>query len=315
LISEKLQGIEFDLIHAFRMHMAPLALTLARRNGAKRPRLVLDLDVYESEAAHRQTLMMRGTAGFQWYWLHRLEAAKYSYWEWRYLRSFDQLWVCSDEDRGAMERRYRAANVHTVRNGFAVPAAPLAAADPGVFTFLFVGTMSYSANEDGILFFCREVLPLLRAQASAPFRVMIVGRGPTAEVQKLAELPEVTVTGAVADVGEYYRNAQAVIAPLRLGGGTRIKILEAFSYGVPVIATSIGAAGIEATKGKDILVADSPDAFAGQCAAIMSSPAFRQQIARSAFDLASSRYSLNAIRRVIHERLAPTVPAPALIPG
>jgi polysaccharide biosynthesis protein PslH len=126
------------------------------------------------------------------------------------------------------------------------------------FTFLFVGTFGYYPNDDAAGFFCREVLPLLRETAPGPFRVNVIGRGGGREVQSLGSLPEVTVIGEVPDMANYYRASDAVIVPVRSGGGTRIKVLEAFSFERPVVATTIGIEGIDAGDGAQLLSRTRP---------------------------------------------------------
>jgi len=302
-IVERLRGIEFDVVQAFHVHMAPLALAIMRDRKGRDIRFVLDMDDLESDAARRRAETMRGSMGLQWYALNRLDAFKCALWERWFLRRCDQVWLSSQQDRDKARERFGADHVVWVPNGFDVPDTLQESGRGTPFTFLFVGTMSYSPNEDAAIHFCNEIFPLLRQRATSDFRVMVVGRGPTEALRSVAaQHPEVVVTGGVPEVASYYRDAHAVIAPMRLGSGTKIKILEAFSLGVPVAATPSGAAGLEAADGVHMLIAETPEAFAGACVRLMQDGELRRQLARNAYGFVSSNYGVAAIRSVIRSR-------------
>jgi len=125
---------------------------------------------------------------------------------------------------------------------------------------LFVGSMDYHANVDGVLQFTRSVWPRIHAQRP-DIAFTIVGRNPPPEIRELQRVPGVEVTGMVEDVRPYYREAMAAVVPLRVGGGSRLKIMEAMAAGVPVISTRLGAEGIEVTDGENILFAETDDEF------------------------------------------------------
>jgi glycosyltransferase involved in cell wall biosynthesis len=131
-------------------------------------------------------------------------------------------------------------------------------------TVLFVGSMDYEANKDGVSWFCNAVWPHIRNK-HRDVEFWIVGRNPCARIRSFGS-HGVVVTGTVDDVMPYYRQARVCIAPLRAGGGTRLKILEAMAHGIPVVTTTLGAEGIALRPGKDALVADEERAFtAGVC--------------------------------------------------
>jgi glycosyltransferase involved in cell wall biosynthesis len=141
--------------------------------------------------------------------------------------------------------------------------------------------MSYQPNEDGILFFCAEILPLIRQRTPQRVVLEVVGRGPSARVAALGKDDTITVTGEVETVEPCYERADVVVVPLRFGGGTRIKILEALALGKPVVSTSIGAEGLDLVDGRDILIADDPEGFAAACLRLMADPILRSRIAES----------------------------------
>src|SRR5262249_34836826 len=153
-----------------------------------------------------------------------------------------------------------------IPNAVRVPTRIAARPRGGPFTLLFVGTLGYYPNEDAAIYFRAEILPRLQVTAGRSVRLLIVGSNPSARLQALARDHQVTVTGTVPDVTRYYAAADAVIVPLRAGGGTRIKVLEAFGHRRPVVSTTVGAQGIEVTPGTHLLIGDTPRAFADQCA-------------------------------------------------
>jgi glycosyltransferase involved in cell wall biosynthesis len=121
--------------------------------------------------------------------------------------------------------------------------------------------MDYRPNVDAVMWFAAEIWPRIRA-ARPEARCLVVGQKPTQSVQALAGQAGVTVTGAVEDTRPYISGAGAYVAPLRLGGGTRFKLLEAMALGRPVISTTVGAEGFPVTSGRELLIADSPVDFA-----------------------------------------------------
>ncbi len=126
---------------------------------------------------------------------------------------------------------------------------------------LFTGRMDYGPNVDAMVWFCHQVLPIIqyhRPEAS----LMIVGRDPTSEVRALGKLPGVRVTGMVEDIRPYFGQANVYVVPLRFGGGTRLKILEAMATGTPIVSTSVGSEGLDIEPGSDLLVADGASDFA-----------------------------------------------------
>jgi glycosyltransferase involved in cell wall biosynthesis len=126
----------------------------------------------------------------------------------------------------------------------------------------------------------------------------IVGGGESHPLQRLTDAG-VRLIGSVADVRPYYERAHCVIAPLRAGGGTRIKILEAFSYGRPVVATAIGVEGIEAIAGEHLLCGDTPAEFAQHCLRVLGDPELSQHLCANALTLLRASYSRETLRRAL----------------
>jgi glycosyltransferase involved in cell wall biosynthesis len=196
-------------------------------------------------------------------------------------------------DRQKLCRRFPRTRWHIVPN--IVPEPPeFSAVGNDRFTFLFVGQLGYLPNWDAVLFFCTHVLPVLRRDAPSGFKVLIVGRS-GGDLDRLTGIEEVRVVVNPPDLLPYYAQSDVVIVPLRGGGGTRVKIIEAFSYGLPVVSTTIGAEGLDVTPGSDIIIADGAEAFADQCLRIWRNDDLRRRIAAAGCDLWRRKYSSAAL--------------------
>ncbi|MEO5824202.1 MAG: glycosyltransferase [Vicinamibacteraceae bacterium] len=153
----------------------------------------------------------------------------------------------------------------------------------------FVGSMDWMPNEDAVLFFCREVLPRVR-QAEPDVTLSIIGRAPTAAVKRLAQEAGVEVTGTVDDVRAHLGPACATIVPLRVGGGTRLKIFEAMAAGKAVVSTTIGAEGLPTESGRHLLIADGAADFAAAVLRVIREPELRRRLEREARTLVTTHY-------------------------
>ena len=155
--------------------------------------------------------------------------------------------------------------------------------------------MDWLPNIDAVEFFTVEVLPLIRKERP-DCRLTIAGRRPTSAVQKLAKRDSgIIVTGTVPDVRPYLWGSRVSVVPLRIGGGTRLKIFEAMAARVPVVSTSIGAEGLPCKNGKHIATADSPELFAQCCLDLLTDADLHRQRANQAWELVSSRFSWEAV--------------------
>jgi glycosyltransferase involved in cell wall biosynthesis len=300
LLARPFEGVDFDTVHVFRLFMAQFAVPFLR--SRPRPRLHLDLDDVESETRSRLAALYRLNGDSDAAQREEMEWRAFATLEKRLLPTFDRVYVCSERDRQKLVERYRCRSVRVAPNAVRLPERePTTTAAERPFTFLFVGTFGYYPNDDAAGFFCREVLPLLRETARGPFRVNVVGRGGGREVQRLGSWPEVTVIGEVPDVAIYYRASDAVIVPVRSGGGTRIKVLEAFSFERPVVATTIGIEGIDAGDGAHAVIADTPAEFAAGCVRLMRNAGLAATLTTNAFELVRERYSLEALIKTVAE--------------
>lgn len=154
---------------------------------------------------------------------------------------------------------------------------------------VFTGSMDWLPNEDGMLHFCHEILPLIRRE-EPDVTLSIVGRAPTPAIMRLGDMPGVEVTGRVDDVRPYIEQSSVYVVPLRIGGGTRLKIFEAMSMGRAVVSTTIGAEGLPVTPGRDIAIADSPAAFGQAVVQLLRDDVERRRLEDAARRLVVERY-------------------------
>lgn len=212
-----------------------------------------------------ETVLWKRKAQLEVKWLDRMiskiEYAKMMHCEPEQVRRFHHVVAVSEADRQAMSWMVDLERISVVPTGVDLskynydpntrPAGPLV---------VFTGSMDWEANIDGVEFFCQEVWPLVLARVPNA-RFQIVGRNPHSRVKKLAS-GTVEVTGTVPSVVDYLRDAAVFVVPLRIGGGTRIKIYEAMAIGKATVSTTVGAEGLDVHHEQDILLADEPGSFA-----------------------------------------------------
>jgi len=168
---------------------------------------------------------------------------------------------------------------------------------------LFIGNLSTSPNIDAAVYFVTYIWKKVLKQYST-CRLMIVGRNPCDQILALAGSEGIEIHANVADLDEVYQNATIAIVPLRFGAGTKLKLLEAFGYGVPVVTTSIGSEGIDVQNDKHLLVADSPEAFAEACLCLLSEPETCQRLALAAWQYTRKNHDATAIQQMITTRFS-----------
>ena len=285
----------FDVLHVFRLAALPFARPWLGGPG-RALRRDLDLDDVESISRRRVAVLCRRNGQAELARAEEAAAERSAALEATVLQEFDRVYVCSAADRSVLRRR-GGADLWVLPNALPVPSPLPPRAGDGPFDFLFVGTLGYYPNEDAIVHFCTAVLPLLRRAARREFRVTIVGTAPTPAVRQIAGLPDVRLIGAVPEVAPWYGRADAVIVPIRAGGGTRIKVLEAFSYRRAVVSTSIGVEGIGARDGEHVLIGDGPAAFAARCARLMADRQLAERLTAQAFQLFLRDYTVDALAR------------------
>lgn len=213
----------------------------------------------------------------------------------RLLRQFDGCTVASEQERAnvlAVAPDYQ--RVVIVPNGVDVDFYSGNLGTPEPDTLIFSGALTYSANFDAMRFFLEKVFPLIKSQRPN-VSLYITGQTKGVALDRLPLSNGVTFTGYLDDVRPTIARSWACVVPLRVGGGTRLKALEAMALGTPVVATSKGAEGLEVASGKDILIADDPTAFAEQTVRLLADPGLRAYLADNARRLVARRYGWEAI--------------------
>jgi glycosyltransferase involved in cell wall biosynthesis len=218
----------------------------------------------------------------------------------------------SEADRETMRRLFGVERVSSVNTGVDVEyfKPPVQTRQSHISAdLIFTGSMDWLPNIDAARFCAAEILPRIQKEQSN-CRLIIAGRRPSSAIRELAKHNSgIVVTGTVPDIRPYLWGSAISIVPLRIAGGTRLKIFEAMAARVPVVSTSIGAEGLPLENGKHIAIADSPELFARCCLDLLAGADLRQQRAEEAWQLVSTRFSWNAVTRELESALE-RVPRP-----
>ena len=176
---------------------------------------------------------------------------------------------------------------------------PLRDDEDGTFRCLFVGSFGHLPNVDAVAWFAREILPRLCAQCERSVEFIVAGPDFARQLEFLHAVPRVKVLGLVEDLSPVYRRADIVVVPLRAGAGTRIKILEAFSFGRAVVSTPTGAEGLRVTAGKELIIATEADDFAQTCAALLKNRQLQSDLANEALAFVRREHSPAALKNAL----------------
>ena len=278
-VNRLLDKYDFDLIHVQLFRMAQY---VSHCHGI--PKM---LDLCDSLALNlqRRAVLDRGLKRP----LIRLEERRVRKYEVEIARSFDWGTVVGECDRDYLLHQDASLKLSIVPMG-----VDLEYFQPTSSTYqphlLFTGTMSYFPNWDAALYFYKEILPLIRT-AHPEITFNIVGNHPPEQIKRIANGINVVVTGHVPDIRPYFDQAAVFVSPLRSGSGVQVKNLEAMGMGVPVVTTSIGAQGLEAKAGQDILIADAPEEFARHVIDLIQSSDLRQKIGDAGRQLVEAKYN------------------------
>lgn len=247
----------------------------------------VETTIFERHAEHAKTPMHR--------WFYTLQADRMRRYEERVCRESAHVIAVSPVDADRMRSMFGITHVSDVPTGVDVQSLQHAGPRATSTDFVFVGSMDWLPNIDGMLWFAAEILPKLRAH-KPDCSVAIVGRRPDPRLVALAAAdPLITVTGTVDDVRPYLWASRVAILPLRIGGGTRMKVYESMAAGVPMVSTAVGMEGLACVPGRDLLVADSPDEFAARCIEMLEDRALADRIADNAFALVDRECSWDAV--------------------
>ena len=287
-VRSMLKGKRYDLIHAQLFRMGQYV---------SRERMPKVLDLSDSMALNLQRRMMLDRSpSFPLLFLEHRRVWRY---EVEIARRFDASIVASPVDRDHLLMRDPSLRIHVIPT--AVDTEYFRPSnEPYEHMVLFTGTMGYFPNDDAVLYFHREILPLIK-RAVPDIKFYVVGNNPPPKVRALEVSGDTVVTGHVDDVRPYFRRAAVFVCPLRSGSGIQTKNLEAMAMGVPVVTTSFGFEGIEGVPGRDLLVADDPSDFAREVIGLIKDGGWRARIGLNGRKLVESKYSWRAVGKRLVE--------------
>jgi glycosyltransferase involved in cell wall biosynthesis len=249
----------------------------------------IDYDLARQYARDGSSLVRRLYASVNWRKLRREELATY--------RDADGVYLCSPADERRLLDKVPGARTTVIPNAADVEYYQPRPTDPPPDgrTVVFFGLLSYVPNIDGVIHFVQDIWPRI-AGTHPEAHCKIIGSRPPPSLLALAG-PRVELTGFVSDLRPYLAAAAAVVVPLRLGGGTRLKIVEAMAMGKAIVSTTLGVEGIEAVRGRDLLVEDEPAAFAEAVNRLLADPGLAVRIGQSGRRLAVERYAWSGAAR------------------
>jgi glycosyltransferase involved in cell wall biosynthesis len=281
----------YQLVHVSRLYLASLAANW-REAKAQRPCLVLDCDEDDMSAYRRVARLERRAGGSRRADWAEAEADAFRVMARQWLPRFDVVLAASPGEASLLGTHQDGLLVNVVPN-----VAPRLAVRParrfmggGRRDILFVGNLGYLPNIDAVTWFASRIWPRLRGAVPLPIRLVIAGPGAPRQVTALGRRPGIVIAGPVDDVGRLYRRAALAVVPIRAGGGTRIKLLESASYGVPIVATRFGAAGTGLRSSHELLLADTEQDFAACCERLLTDDRLASSLAVQARRTAGREY-------------------------
>jgi polysaccharide biosynthesis protein PslH len=281
-----------DVIHADQLTMTQFALPFAKRQNGK-PALVFDAH----NAVWTITERMKQNSPIYMRFPLMLETNRIKKYEGKIIRDFDATLAVTELDRQALISVMEQKDIAESDSISVIPIAvdtnqirPVPR-QAGSLNILTMGTLYYPPNADGIRWFFTEVFPLIRSEVTGA-TLTIIGKNPPKDFLKLAEDKDsgIRVTGFVPELDPYFAESTIAVIPVRAGGGMRVRILEAFARAIPVVTTTVGLEGIDAQPGRDVLVADSPGAFAEAVIQLLYNEDLQEQLSKNGRHLVESRY-------------------------
>ena len=248
----------------------------------------VEAEIFKRHAMTGNNLPLRWLMSHQWRKMRRFEADAG--------RRFDAVVAVSERDQNIFQEQYGWNHVQTIDTAVDVEFFQPGVAAEQQDHIVFVGSMDWLPNEDGVEYFVRDVWPIVRA-ARPHAKFQIVGRSPSAKVKVLATTAGVEVVGTVPDVRPFLANASAVVVPLRIGGGTRIKIFEAMAMGKAIVSTSLGAEGLAVTSSENIELADTPGEMADKLIRLLQDADYRGQMGQNARRLVVDNFGAETVAR------------------
>ncbi len=273
----QVEGIEMARYMEFQIANCKLQMVFDEHNCE----YVLQQRTFETDARQPRHWLGAVYSFIQWQKLRRFEA--------RACRAASRVIAVSEADAQALRRLVPNLDVAVIPNGIDLSTfnSPPSSVNLGDFSLVFTGTMDFRPNVDAVLWFAAQVLPQIVAQQPNT-HFYIVGQRPHPRLAVLRGNPAITLVGAVEDVRPYLAGAAVYVVPLRMGGGTRFKILEAAAQRCAMVSTRLGCEGFPVQDGRELILADTPAEFAAAVVALLRDPARRAQLGQAAFALAEA---------------------------
>jgi polysaccharide biosynthesis protein PslH len=278
------QKTSYDLVAASQVDMTPYTKDVGR---AKVLIDEIELTIYQEERKKQTDFLRKMRANLTW-WKHARFVDSV-------IQRVDGLSVVSENEKGILSQlNHSNCQIQVIPNGIEMDYYQGDWGAPEADTLIYAGALSYFANLDAMQYFIADILPIIRKSRPA-VRLFITGRLSETLRSKLPDDPNVEFTGYLEDVRPHIGRAWMSVIPLRIGGGTRLKILEALAMGTPVVSTSKGAEGLELEAGRDILIGDSPEAFAAGVVKILENRELRDRLGKNGQLTTGSLYDWNLI--------------------
>jgi glycosyltransferase involved in cell wall biosynthesis len=290
-------GARFSCLYAFRLAMAPLALRFASLPNNDSLRTVLDLDDDDVARTERFIDLLGRTGEHRQAAIERAALPRLRVHQKMFVPRFEVNLLAGSGECRSLAKQFPEQQFVCLPN--IVRPAPCVGPPRDPLSLLFLGSLDYLPNGDAVRYLCQSILPILRAHAPLT-RVRIVGQGASPALLALARHEDIDMVGMMPDVTPEYVRAGIVIVPLRAGSGTRIKILEAFSFRRPVVSTSAGAEGLDVKHEKHLLIADTPEEFACACLRLMKDAGLRERLVDSAAAFLAAEHAFDRVRSVLH---------------
>jgi glycosyltransferase involved in cell wall biosynthesis len=311
LLDRFFPGVQFAAIHTFKLVSARVTVGLLASIRGRAPWLVLDLDDDECSRSARVLTLMEEEDDQPGLTRARADQTQLRMLEKMLAPRFNAICLAGLDDCRALEARYPRIPVHHLPNAIDLPdnfgwEALSQRRDP-MARILFVGALYYAPNVDGICYFCERVLPLVQEMAGTPVALRVVGADPLRKVIRLAGNPAVTIHASVPSVAPFCHETDLCIVPLRAGSGTRIKILEAFSFRRPVVSTRLGAQGLAVTDGEQLLLADEPEAMARACLTMLKDRERRDRMVDAAYRWVFENHSIASVDAAVDSIYRPVL--------
>ncbi len=291
-IMKLMSEVTFDVVQIEHVYMGSY---FEGAHGCRGAGKLLTMHNIESLLYKRQADVERSIAWKAYWYFEYLKLARY---ERRILSMCDAILAMSEIDKALLCAKHPGIRSFIVPNTVDVSGYEISEDEVEPHLLMFSGSMNYPPNQDAVLFFCRDIFPRIKRRIPEA-KFYVVGKRPPNSFVSLENSNDVVITGYVDDVKPYLRKTSVFVVPLRAGGGTRLKILEAMAMGKPVVSTGIGAEGLKVNPGGNILIADEPEDFASKVARLLKDSSLREKIGGNGRKLVEQRYNSKIAARTL----------------